>query len=62
MRARTVAAVSVLNAAFMTGGTVLVALLQHVGATLPMLFAGIGVATLIVASLIARTMPVTSAP
>ncbi len=61
-RARTVAAVNVLNAAFMTGGTVLVALLQHVGATLPMLFAGIGVATLIVASLIARTMPVTSAP
>lgn len=59
-RARTVAAVNVLNAAFMTGGTVLVALLQHFGATLPMLFAGIGVATFIVASLIARTMPVTS--
>jgi acyl-[acyl-carrier-protein]-phospholipid O-acyltransferase/long-chain-fatty-acid--[acyl-carrier-protein] ligase len=56
-RARTVAAVNVLNAAFMTGGTVLVALLQHFGATLPMLFAGIGVATFIVASLIARTMP-----
>jgi len=56
-RARTVAAVNVLNAAFMTGGTVLVALLQYAGATLPMLFAGIGVATFIVASLIARTMP-----
>lgn len=56
-RARTVAAVNVLNAAFMTGGTVLVALLQHFGATLPMLFAGIGIATFIVASLIARTMP-----
>jgi len=56
-RARTVAAVNVLNAAFMTGGTVLVALLQHIGATLPMLFAGIGLATFVVASLIARTMP-----
>ncbi|WP_168192707.1 MFS transporter [Undibacter mobilis] len=59
-RARTVAAVNVLNAAFMTGGTVLVALLQHLGATLPMLFAGIGVATFIVASLIGRTMPSSS--
>lgn len=56
-RARTVAAVNVLNAAFMTGATVLVALLQHAGATLPMLFAGIGVATFFVASAIWRTMP-----
>ena len=56
-RARTVAAVNVLNAAFMTGGTVLVALLQKFGASLPMLFAGIGIATFIVASAIWRTMP-----
>ena len=58
-RARTVAAVNVLNAAFMTGGTVLVALLQKFGATLPMLFAGIGIATFVVASAIWRTMPKT---
>ncbi|MFA6266462.1 MAG: MFS transporter [Pseudolabrys sp.] len=56
-RARTVAAVNVLNAAFMTGATVQVALLQKFGATLPMLFAGIGIATLLVASAIWRTMP-----
>jgi acyl-[acyl-carrier-protein]-phospholipid O-acyltransferase/long-chain-fatty-acid--[acyl-carrier-protein] ligase len=56
-RARTVAAVNVLNAAFMTGATVLVALLQKLGATLPMLFVLIGVATLVVAVAIWRTMP-----
>ncbi len=56
-RARTIAAVNVLNAAFMTGATVLVALLQRVGVTLPVLFAGIGVATLLVALAIWRTMP-----
>jgi acyl-[acyl-carrier-protein]-phospholipid O-acyltransferase/long-chain-fatty-acid--[acyl-carrier-protein] ligase len=56
-RARTVAAVNVLNAAFMTGATVLVALLQKLGATLPMLFVLIGVATLAVAVAIWRTMP-----
>lgn len=56
-RARTVAAVNVLNAAFMTGATVLVALLQKFGATLPMLFAGIGLATFVVAPAIWRTMP-----
>jgi acyl-[acyl-carrier-protein]-phospholipid O-acyltransferase/long-chain-fatty-acid--[acyl-carrier-protein] ligase len=56
-RARTVAAVNVLNAAFMTGATVLVALLQKLGATLPMLFVLIGVATLAVAVVIWKTMP-----
>jgi acyl-[acyl-carrier-protein]-phospholipid O-acyltransferase/long-chain-fatty-acid--[acyl-carrier-protein] ligase len=56
-RARTVAAVNVLNAAFMTGATVLVALLQKLGATLPMLFVLIGVATLCVALAIWKTMP-----
>jgi acyl-[acyl-carrier-protein]-phospholipid O-acyltransferase/long-chain-fatty-acid--[acyl-carrier-protein] ligase len=56
-RARTIAAVNVLNAAFMTGGTVLVALLQKAGATLPALFTGIGVATLLVALAIWKTMP-----
>ena len=56
-RARTVAAVNVLNAAFMTGATVLVAALQKFGATLPMLFLGIGAATALVALAIWRTMP-----
>jgi acyl-[acyl-carrier-protein]-phospholipid O-acyltransferase/long-chain-fatty-acid--[acyl-carrier-protein] ligase len=56
-RARTVAAVNVLNAAFMTGATVLVALLQKLGTTLPMLFVLIGIATLCVAVAIWRTMP-----
>jgi acyl-[acyl-carrier-protein]-phospholipid O-acyltransferase/long-chain-fatty-acid--[acyl-carrier-protein] ligase len=56
-RARTVGAVNVLNAAFMTGGTVLVALLQHVGVGVPKLFVMIGAATLLVAVLIRRTMP-----
>ena len=44
-RARTVAAINVLNAAFMTGSTVIVAIMQKYGATLPALFAMIGVAT-----------------
>jgi MFS family permease len=56
-RARTIAAVNVLNAAFMTGATLLVAALQKNGATLPMLFAGIGAATLLVALAIWKTMP-----
>ncbi len=33
------------------------AILQKFGATVPMLFVGIGVATLVVAYLIRRTMP-----
>ena len=56
-RARNVGAVNVLNAAFMTGGTVLVAVLQKFGVTVPALFAGVGVTTLCAAVAIWRTMP-----
>jgi acyl-[acyl-carrier-protein]-phospholipid O-acyltransferase/long-chain-fatty-acid--[acyl-carrier-protein] ligase len=56
-RARTVAAVNVLNAAFMTGATVAVAVMQKYGVTVPALFAMIGAATLAVAFAIWRTMP-----
>ena len=56
-RARTVAAVNVLNAAFMTGGTIVFALLQRSGVGVPALFVIIGVATLAVAVAIWRTMP-----
>lgn len=56
-RARTVAAVNVLNAAFMTGATVVVALMQKFGVTVPVLFLLIGAATLVVAIAIWRTMP-----
>jgi len=56
-RARTVAAVNVLNAAFMTGATMLVALLQKAGVTLPLLFLALGAATLVVALAIWKTMP-----
>ena len=56
-RARTVAAVNVLNAAFMTGATVVVALLQKYGATVPMLILLVGATTLLVALTIWKTMP-----
>jgi acyl-[acyl-carrier-protein]-phospholipid O-acyltransferase/long-chain-fatty-acid--[acyl-carrier-protein] ligase len=56
-RARTVAAVNVLNAAFMTAATVAVAVLQKFGVTVPVLFLGIGAATALVALAIWRTMP-----
>ncbi len=56
-RARTVAAVNVLNAAFMTGAAVTVALMQKFGATVPTLFLGVGVATLAVALAIWKTLP-----
>ncbi len=56
-RARTVAAVNVLNAAFMTVATMVVAVLQHFGVTVPVLFIGVGAATLPVALAIWRTMP-----
>lgn len=56
-RARTIAAVNVLNAAFMTAATVLVAALQKFGVTLPVLFLLIGAACAIVALAIWRTMP-----
>ena len=56
-RARTVAAVNVLNAAFMTGATVAVAVMQKYGVTVPALFTMIGAATLLVAAAIWWTMP-----
>jgi acyl-[acyl-carrier-protein]-phospholipid O-acyltransferase/long-chain-fatty-acid--[acyl-carrier-protein] ligase len=56
-RARTIAAVNVLNAAFMTGATVLVASLQKLGAAVPQLFLALGIATLLVAVAIWRTRP-----
>ncbi len=59
-RARTVAAINVLNAAFMTGGTILTATLQKFGMTVPALFLSIGIATLLVALAIWKTMPETS--
>jgi acyl-[acyl-carrier-protein]-phospholipid O-acyltransferase/long-chain-fatty-acid--[acyl-carrier-protein] ligase len=56
-RARTIAAVNVLNAAFMTGATTLVAVMQKFGATIPALFLLIGALTLLVALAIWKTMP-----
>lgn len=56
-RARTIAAVNVLNAAFMTGATILVAVMQKFGVTIPTLFLLIGVLTLLVALAIWKTMP-----
>jgi acyl-[acyl-carrier-protein]-phospholipid O-acyltransferase/long-chain-fatty-acid--[acyl-carrier-protein] ligase len=56
-RARTIAAVNVLNAAFMTGAAIAVAIMQKFGVTVPALFALIGGATLGVAIAIWRTMP-----
>ena len=56
-RARTIAGVNVLNAGFMTVATVVVALLQKNGVTLPWLFVGLGVATLCVAVAVAKTRP-----
>jgi acyl-[acyl-carrier-protein]-phospholipid O-acyltransferase/long-chain-fatty-acid--[acyl-carrier-protein] ligase len=56
-RARTIAAVNVLNAAFMTGATILVAVMQKFGVTISALFLLIGVLTLLVALAIWKTMP-----
>ena len=59
-RARVIAAVNVLNAAFMVGGTLMIALLQHestLALTSPAVCLIIGVSTAIVAILIAKTMP-----
>jgi acyl-[acyl-carrier-protein]-phospholipid O-acyltransferase/long-chain-fatty-acid--[acyl-carrier-protein] ligase len=56
-RARTVAAVNVLNAAFMTLAGVAVAVLQSYGVSLSTLFVAIGAANLVVAAVILRTMP-----
>lgn len=56
-RARTVAGVNVLNAAFMTMASLLLAALQSAGATPAFLFAAVGLATLAVAFVIWKTMP-----
>ena len=57
-RARVIAAVNVLNAAFMTVGAVVFAALQKgAGLSVPMSFVLLGVATLVVAVAIGRTMP-----
>jgi acyl-[acyl-carrier-protein]-phospholipid O-acyltransferase/long-chain-fatty-acid--[acyl-carrier-protein] ligase len=56
-RARTIAAVNVLNAAFMTAATVAVVALQKSGVGVPVLFMGVGAATLLVALAIRKTMP-----
>jgi acyl-[acyl-carrier-protein]-phospholipid O-acyltransferase/long-chain-fatty-acid--[acyl-carrier-protein] ligase len=56
-RARVVAAVNVLNAAFMVVGALLFGFLQKLGFSLPLLFALIGAANLVVAVIIGRTMP-----
>ncbi len=56
-RARVVAAVNVLNSAFMTGSALVVAVLQIAGLTTSMLFLLLGAATLVAAFIITRTMP-----
>jgi acyl-[acyl-carrier-protein]-phospholipid O-acyltransferase/long-chain-fatty-acid--[acyl-carrier-protein] ligase len=56
-RARVVAGVNVLNAAFMVVGALAQAQLQDLGFSVPLLFAIIGVANLLVAVAIGRTMP-----
>jgi acyl-[acyl-carrier-protein]-phospholipid O-acyltransferase/long-chain-fatty-acid--[acyl-carrier-protein] ligase len=56
-RARVVAGVNVLNAAFMTASALIVALLQTAGMTTSQLFVLLGVASLLVAVAIGRTMP-----
>ena len=56
-RARVIAGVNVLNAAFMAGSAVIVAVLQIVGLTTPALYVLLGGGSLIVAGVIGRTMP-----
>jgi acyl-[acyl-carrier-protein]-phospholipid O-acyltransferase/long-chain-fatty-acid--[acyl-carrier-protein] ligase len=56
-RARVIAAVNVLNAAFMVVGALLIALLQKLGWSVATLFALIGLANLVVAVVIGFTMP-----
>jgi len=56
-RARVIAAVNVLNALFIVGGTGVVAALQAFGATLSQLFLLMGALNLVAMVLIARTMP-----
>lgn len=54
-RARVIASINVLNAAFMTGAGVLVAVLQQAGISLTALFAALGVMTFAVGLLIRRS-------
>src|SRR6516162_1701466 len=56
-RARMVAAVNVLNAAFMVGGALVVALLQNARVGIPVLFLGIAAVGLLAALWIGKTMP-----
>src|SRR5580698_2445010 len=56
-RARIVAGVNVLNAAFMVAGAIVQAVLQKLGFGVASLFAMVGVANLLVAIVIGRTMP-----
>jgi acyl-[acyl-carrier-protein]-phospholipid O-acyltransferase/long-chain-fatty-acid--[acyl-carrier-protein] ligase len=56
-RARVIAAVNVLNALFIVGGTGIVAALQAAHVTLPQLFLLIGAANLVALVVIAKTMP-----
>jgi acyl-[acyl-carrier-protein]-phospholipid O-acyltransferase / long-chain-fatty-acid--[acyl-carrier-protein] ligase len=56
-RARVVAGVNILNAAFMTVGSLAMARVQEFGVSVPTLFVAIGAANLIVAIVIVRTMP-----
>jgi acyl-[acyl-carrier-protein]-phospholipid O-acyltransferase/long-chain-fatty-acid--[acyl-carrier-protein] ligase len=56
-RARVVAGVNVLNAAFMTASALIVALLQSLGMTTAELFVLLGGGSLVVAGVIGRTMP-----
>ena len=56
-RARVIAGVNVLNAAFMVGGTIVIAALQAFQVGTPVLFMLIGLATFVIAFVIARTMP-----
>ena len=57
-RARVVAAVNVLNAAFIVVGMVIISALEAMGVTISELFIGLGVLNLVVAVAIVRTMPV----
>ena len=56
-RARAVAAVNVISAAFMAGGALAVALLQMQGVSAPALFIGLGVLNLVAGALIFVTLP-----
>src|SRR5215212_1693033 len=56
-RARVIAAVNVLSAAFMVGGAILVAVLQGAGFSTPALFALVGLASVVAGLVILATLP-----